>query len=133
MSLSAVRTNRAIKLYERLGFRIIDPDATPIIDMVWEAVDGQSPGTRPFSRRCRRRGVHAASVHSARIHAARIHATSIHPARVHAARPAARPTQHRIEQHVLEHAGLDIHADRVVGLVVGPDHDVVRELKIRLS
>jgi ribosomal protein S18 acetylase RimI-like enzyme len=36
VSLSAVRTNRAIKLYERLGFRIIDPDATPIIDMVWE-------------------------------------------------------------------------------------------------
>ena len=36
VSLSAVRTNRAIKLYERLGFRIIDPDATPIIDMVWK-------------------------------------------------------------------------------------------------
>ena len=36
VSLSAVRTNRAIGLYERLGFRIIDPDATPIIDMVWE-------------------------------------------------------------------------------------------------
>jgi ribosomal protein S18 acetylase RimI-like enzyme len=35
VSLSAVRTNRAIGLYERLGFRIIDPDATPIIDMVW--------------------------------------------------------------------------------------------------
>ena len=36
VSLSAMRTNRAIGLYERLGFRIIDPDATPIIDMVWE-------------------------------------------------------------------------------------------------
>lgn len=36
VSLSAVRTNRAIRLYERLGFRIINPDATPIIDMVWE-------------------------------------------------------------------------------------------------
>jgi ribosomal protein S18 acetylase RimI-like enzyme len=36
VSLSAIRTNRAIKLYERLGFRVIDPDATPIIDMVWE-------------------------------------------------------------------------------------------------
>lgn len=35
VSLSAVRTNRAIGLYERLGFRILDPDATPIIDMVW--------------------------------------------------------------------------------------------------
>jgi len=35
VSLSAIRTNRAIKLYERLGFRVIDPDATPIIDMVW--------------------------------------------------------------------------------------------------
>jgi GNAT superfamily N-acetyltransferase len=37
VSLSVVRTNRAIGLYERLGFRIIDPDATPIFDMVWEA------------------------------------------------------------------------------------------------
>ena len=37
VSLSAVRTNRAIALYERLGFRIINPAATPIIDMVWEA------------------------------------------------------------------------------------------------
>jgi GNAT superfamily N-acetyltransferase len=36
VSLSAVRTNRAIGLYARLGFRIIDPNATPIIDMVWE-------------------------------------------------------------------------------------------------
>ena len=35
VSLSAVRTNRAIRLYERLGFRIVDPDATPVIDMVW--------------------------------------------------------------------------------------------------
>jgi ribosomal protein S18 acetylase RimI-like enzyme len=35
VSLSAVRTNRAIGLYERLGFRILDPGATPIIDMVW--------------------------------------------------------------------------------------------------
>lgn len=35
VSLSAVRTNRAIELYKRLGFRTIDPDATPIIDMVW--------------------------------------------------------------------------------------------------
>lgn len=39
VSLSAVRTNRAIKLYERLDFRIIDADATPIIDMVWEPGD----------------------------------------------------------------------------------------------
>jgi ribosomal protein S18 acetylase RimI-like enzyme len=39
VSLSAVRTNRAIDLYERLGFRIIDPDATPIIDMVWEPTE----------------------------------------------------------------------------------------------
>ena len=37
VSLSSVRNNRAIGLYRRLGFRIIDPDATPIIDMVWEA------------------------------------------------------------------------------------------------
>ncbi|WP_170295030.1 GNAT family N-acetyltransferase [Paracoccus aestuariivivens] len=36
ISLSAVRTNRAIELYKRLGFRIIDSEATPIIDMVWE-------------------------------------------------------------------------------------------------
>jgi len=35
VSLSAVRTNRAIGLYERLGFRIVDPEATPILDMVW--------------------------------------------------------------------------------------------------
>jgi ribosomal protein S18 acetylase RimI-like enzyme len=35
VSLSVVRTNRAIGLYRRLGFRIIDPEATPIIDMVW--------------------------------------------------------------------------------------------------
>jgi ribosomal protein S18 acetylase RimI-like enzyme len=35
VSLSAVRTNRAIALYQRLGFRVIDPDAIPIIDMVW--------------------------------------------------------------------------------------------------
>jgi GNAT superfamily N-acetyltransferase len=39
VSLSAVRTNRAIKLYERMGFRTIDPDATPIINMVWEPVE----------------------------------------------------------------------------------------------
>ncbi|MDS9469918.1 GNAT family N-acetyltransferase [Paracoccus sp. MBLB3053] len=35
VSLSAVRTNRAIELYCRMGFRVIDPNATPIIDMVW--------------------------------------------------------------------------------------------------
>ena len=35
VSLSAVRTNRAIGLYKRLGFRIVDADATPILDMVW--------------------------------------------------------------------------------------------------
>jgi len=46
VSLSAIRTNRAIKLYERLGFRIIDPDATPIIDMVWG--DGRS--SSPIAR-----------------------------------------------------------------------------------
>lgn len=36
VSLSAVRGNRAIELYKRLGFRILNPDATPIIDMVNE-------------------------------------------------------------------------------------------------
>ncbi|MEM7463679.1 MAG: GNAT family N-acetyltransferase [Pseudomonadota bacterium] len=36
VSLSAVRANRAIDLYQRLGFKIINPDATPIIDMVYE-------------------------------------------------------------------------------------------------
>jgi ribosomal protein S18 acetylase RimI-like enzyme len=36
VSLSVVRTNRAIELYRRLEFRVIDPSATPIIDMVWE-------------------------------------------------------------------------------------------------
>lgn len=35
VSLSAVRTNRAIELYRRLGFAVIDPAASPIIDMVW--------------------------------------------------------------------------------------------------
>ncbi|MEW9805359.1 N-acetyltransferase family protein [Mesorhizobium sp. ZMM04-5] len=35
VSLSVVRNNRAIALYERLGFRIVDPGATPILDMVW--------------------------------------------------------------------------------------------------
>ncbi len=35
VSLSVIRINRAIQLYERLGFRIVDPDATPILDMVW--------------------------------------------------------------------------------------------------
>lgn len=35
VSLSVVRTNRAIGLYLRLGFRMIDPEATPILDMVW--------------------------------------------------------------------------------------------------
>lgn len=35
VSLSVVRTNRAIALYLRLGFRMIDPKATPILDMVW--------------------------------------------------------------------------------------------------
>lgn len=39
VSLSAVRTNRAIELYKRLGFYVIDPDATPIIDMVWSHAD----------------------------------------------------------------------------------------------
>jgi len=39
VSLSVVRTNRAIGLYRRLGFRMIDPDATPIIDMVWTPPD----------------------------------------------------------------------------------------------
>lgn len=36
VSLSAVRTNRAIGLYQRLGFRMIDPAASPILDMVWQ-------------------------------------------------------------------------------------------------
>lgn len=36
VSLSAVRANRAIELYQRLGFKILNPDATPIIDMVRE-------------------------------------------------------------------------------------------------
>ncbi len=35
VSLSVIRINRAIGLYERLGFRIVDPEATPILDMVW--------------------------------------------------------------------------------------------------
>lgn len=35
VSLSAVRSNRAIALYLRMGFQIIDPSATPIIEMVW--------------------------------------------------------------------------------------------------
>lgn len=35
VSLSAVRVNRAIGLYQRMGFRVIDPEASPIIDMVW--------------------------------------------------------------------------------------------------
>jgi GNAT superfamily N-acetyltransferase len=39
VSLSAIRINRAIGLYQRLGFRIIDPDATPIRDMVWGEPD----------------------------------------------------------------------------------------------
>jgi ribosomal protein S18 acetylase RimI-like enzyme len=42
VSLSAVRTNRAIELYKRLGFAVIDPDATPIIDMVWTPPSRQS-------------------------------------------------------------------------------------------
>lgn len=49
VSLSAVRTNRAIGLYERLGFRILDADATPIIDMVWgeDAVAGRRLAAPP--------------------------------------------------------------------------------------
>lgn len=35
VSLSVVRGNRAIGLYLRLGFRFIDPEASPILDMVW--------------------------------------------------------------------------------------------------
>ncbi|WP_051201577.1 GNAT family N-acetyltransferase [Paracoccus aminophilus] len=35
VSLSAVRNNRAIGLYRRLGFAVIDPSVSPIIDMVW--------------------------------------------------------------------------------------------------
>lgn len=35
VSLSAVRVNRAIELYKRMGFQVIDPQASPIIDMVW--------------------------------------------------------------------------------------------------
>ncbi|MDQ7774907.1 MAG: GNAT family N-acetyltransferase [Paracoccus aminovorans] len=42
VSLSAVRSNRAIALYQRMGFRIIDAKATPIIDMVWTP-DGRPP------------------------------------------------------------------------------------------
>lgn len=38
VSLSVIRINRAIALYERLGFRIVDPEATPILDMVWGEV-----------------------------------------------------------------------------------------------
>ena len=40
VSLSVIRINRAIGLYERLGFRIIDPEATPILDMVWGEKSG---------------------------------------------------------------------------------------------
>lgn len=36
VSLSAVRTNRAIQLYRRMGFKFIDEHASPILDMVWE-------------------------------------------------------------------------------------------------
>lgn len=35
VSLSAVRVNRAIELYKRMGFQVINPEASPIIDMVW--------------------------------------------------------------------------------------------------
>lgn len=35
VSLSAVRVNRAIELYKRMGFTVINPEASPIIDMVW--------------------------------------------------------------------------------------------------
>ena len=35
VSLSAVRNNRAIGLYERFGFRKVDADASPILEMVW--------------------------------------------------------------------------------------------------
>lgn len=37
VSLSAVRGNRAIELYKRMGFQVINPEASPIIDMVWTA------------------------------------------------------------------------------------------------
>jgi GNAT superfamily N-acetyltransferase len=40
VSLSVIRINRAIGLYERLGFRIVDPEATPILDMVWGEKSG---------------------------------------------------------------------------------------------
>lgn len=36
VTLSAVRNNRAIRLYRRLGFHIVDPSATPILDMVYQ-------------------------------------------------------------------------------------------------
>lgn len=38
VSLSAVRVNRAIELYKRMGFQVINPEASPIIDMVWTPV-----------------------------------------------------------------------------------------------
>ena len=44
VSLSAVRINRAIGLYERLGFRKVNPDASPILEMVWEPGQQQRSG-----------------------------------------------------------------------------------------
>ena len=115
VSLSVVRTNRAIGLYRRLGFRIIDPEATPIIDMVW--------GDRPPAAGARMRSVavaatarvHAPSIHAPGVHATGVHTPSVHAAYVHTAyvhtahvHPAARAAKHGGEQHVLEHTSLDV-------------------------
>ncbi len=44
VSLSAVRGNRAIELYERLGFHILNPEASPIINMVWSGPVNEAAG-----------------------------------------------------------------------------------------
>ena len=80
VSLAAVRTNRAIRLYERMGFRIIDPDATPIIDMVWE------PG---FSRK--RVGLAAISHCRRRAHSSRARSCHGHSSRVRSFRARSCP------------------------------------------
>lgn len=34
ISLSATSNNRALNLYRRMGFKLVEPDASPIVDMV---------------------------------------------------------------------------------------------------
>src|SRR5262249_40678671 len=70
--------------------------------------------------------------HSPCAHAARAHPPCAHAARVHAGsiRAARSAAERRRKQYILEHACLDIHADRVVGLVVGPDAQAVGEVEV---